>query len=196
MFERYTDRARRSVVLAQEEARMMSHAEVDSGHLLIGLAAEDGGVASVALDGLGVKPDEARVVMAKLVPAAAHPVAGHMPFTRRLKRDTEGALREALAMGHNYIGTEHLLLGLIRVSDGSCAQVLDALGIPLPAVREKVIELLHGYAAAEKAGAAPRVTYPVPLSLRDVMVALEGISGRLDDIERHLRADAEGTDGT
>lgn len=165
MFERFTDRSRRSVVLAQEHARTLGHGEADSGHLLTGLATENGGVASIALAALGFRASEAGAVLAPLLPRKAAPgPAGHIPFTPRLKRDLENGLREALLMGHGYIGTEHLLLGLMRDSGGTAHQALGELGITDEDVRAKVMELLGGYrkAAGPSVAEAPGKPFEWP----------------------------------
>ena len=147
MFERYTDRARRSVVLARTEAEIMHHPEVGTGHLLLGLMAEGGGVAWQALSALGLDLDDARTRVARM-PAAAGLLPPNPPFTSRCGKVLELALREALGLGCNYIGTEHLLLGLVREGQGTGASVLVALGVNPEDARSKVLELLHGYANA------------------------------------------------
>jgi len=190
MFERYTDRARRIIVLAQEEARSMGHAGADTGHLLLGMLAEGECVAAQALDALGATLPGARAVMRPLLPGHGVPVA-HPEFTPRLKRAMDSGLREALHLGHSYIGTEHLLLGLERDAAGSAAQVLGALGIPLPAVRGKVTELLRGYEAAEdKSGQDLR-----PATIRDVLRRLEALSERVAVIEQRLGIGEDAPDG-
>jgi ATP-dependent Clp protease ATP-binding subunit ClpA len=145
VFERYTDRSRRSVALAQEHARMLGHAEIDSGHLLIGLAAEGDSVACRALRALEFDVDTACEAMAPLLEHHDPAPVSHIPFTSRCKRDVEGALREALSMSHNFIGTEHLLLGLLREDGSSATHILAFFGITPEAVRAKVMELLEGY---------------------------------------------------
>lgn len=159
MFERYTDRARRVVTLTQEEARRLNHPKPDTGHLLIALAAEGEGVAARALKALGVSEDEARDAVLAREPSGTITPAGHLEFTPRLKKTLELGFREALSLGHNYIGTEHLLLGLVRDGESTGAKALAGCGIAegdlgfLSDVREKVLELLHGYARQGLAGA-------------------------------------------
>jgi ATP-dependent Clp protease ATP-binding subunit ClpC len=154
MFERFTDRARRVVVLAQEEARMLKHNYIGTEHILLGLIHEGGGVAALALEHIGISQDAARQRVEEIIGHGTKPPAGHIPFTPRAKKVLELALREALQLGHKYIGTEHLLLGLLREEEGVAAQVLTQLGASLDDVREAVIELLSGYSepAPEAAG--------------------------------------------
>ena len=148
MFERWTDRARQVVVLARDEARALRHAEIGTGHLLLGMLAEGGGVAWQALDALGVKMDDARTRIARQPGATAAYLPPNLPFSPRAGKVMELALREALGLGCNYIGTEHLLLGLVREGQGTGASVLVALGVNPEDARSKVLELLHGYANA------------------------------------------------
>src|SRR5258706_14109824 len=124
MFERFTDRARRAVVLAQEEARMLSHGYIGTEHLLLGLVHEGEGVAARALETMGVSLETARQQVRSIVGKRRDAESGHIPFTPRAKRVLELSLREANQLGHDYIGTEHLLLGLIREGEGVAAQVL------------------------------------------------------------------------
>jgi len=142
MFERFTDRARRVLVLAQEEARLLGHNFMGTEHLLLGLIHEDKGVAARALHGLGVSLESTRREVAKTVGSSAQPSTTTAPFTPRAKKVLELSLREALQLGDSYIGTEHLLLGLIRDGDGVAASVLTALGADLQRVRQQVITLL------------------------------------------------------
>ena len=145
MFERFTDRARRVIVLAQEEARMLEHNYIGTEHLLLGLIHEGEGVAAKALRALDVDLDTLRREVEALVGRGQEPLAGHIPFTPQAKKVLELALRESVQLGHDYIGTEHLLLGLIREGEGPAAQVLQQRGIELNMVRQEVIRLLHGY---------------------------------------------------
>ncbi len=155
MFERFTDRARRVVVLAQEEARMLNHNYIGTEHILLGLIHEGEGVAAKALEAMNVSLEGVREQVTEVIGRGQSAPAGHIPFTPRAKKVLELSLREALQLGHNYIGTEHILLGLIREGDGVAAQVLQKLGADLNRVRQQVIQLLAGYAGAEggKAGA-------------------------------------------
>ena len=145
MFERFTDRARRVVVLAQDEARSLNHNYIGTEHLLLGLITEGEGVAAKALESLDINKDAVRTAVIDIIGEGEKPVEGHIPFTPRAKRVFELSLREALQLGHNYIGTEHLLLGLLKEGEGGASQVLIKLGADLGKVRQTVIELLSGY---------------------------------------------------
>ena len=153
MFERFTDRARRVVVLAQEEARMLNHNYIGTEHILLGLIHEGEGVAAKALESLGISLEAVRQQVEEIIGQGQQAPSGHIPFTPRAKKVLELSLREALQLGHNYIGTEHILLGLIREGEGVAAQVLVKLGADLNRVRQQVIQLLHGYQGKEPAGA-------------------------------------------
>jgi ATP-dependent Clp protease ATP-binding subunit ClpC len=149
MFERFTDRARRVVVLAQEEARMLNHNYIGTEHILLGLIHEGEGVAAKALESLGISLEAVRQQVEEIIGQGQQAPSGHIPFTPRAKKVLELSLREALQLGHNYIGTEHILLGLIREGEGVAAQVLMKLGADLPRVRQQVIQLLSGYQGKE-----------------------------------------------
>jgi ATP-dependent Clp protease ATP-binding subunit ClpA len=151
MFERFTDRARRAVVLAQEEARLLEHGYIGTEHLLLGLIRESEGVAARALDAMEIDGDAVRQQVEAIVGQGENAPSGHIPFTPRAKRALELSLRESDQMGHHYIGTEHILLGLVREGDGVAAQVLVKLGADLNRVRQQVIQLLDG-ATAQGAG--------------------------------------------
>ena len=156
MFERFTDRARRVVVLAQEEARLLNHNYIGTEHILLGLIHEGEGVAAKALESLGISLEAVRSQVEEIIGQGGSSPSGHIPFTPRAKKVLELSLREALQLGHNYIGTEHILLGLIREGEGVAAQVLVKLGADLSRVRQQVIQLLSGYSGSgqgEKAGA-------------------------------------------
>ena len=144
LFERFTDRARRVVVLAQEEARLLNHNYIGTEHILLGLIHEGEGVAARALESLGINLDSVRQQVVEIIGQGQQAPSGHIPFTPRAKKVLELSLREALQLGHNYIGTEHILLGLIREGEGVAAQVLQKLGADLPKVRQTVIQLLSG----------------------------------------------------
>src|ERR1051325_5597237 len=146
MFERFTDRARRVVVLAQEEARMLNHNYIGTEHILLGLIHEGEGVAAKALESLSISLEAVRSQVEEIIGQGQAAPTGHIPFTPRAKKVLELSLREALQLGHNYIGTEHILLGLIREGEGVAAQVLQKLGADLNRVRQQVIQLLQGYA--------------------------------------------------
>ncbi len=150
MFERFTDRARRVVVLAQEEARLLNHNYIGTEHILLGLIHEGEGVAAKALESLGISLEAVRAQVEEIIGHGGSAPSGHIPFTPRAKKVLELSLREALQLGHNYIGTEHILLGLIREGEGVAAQVLVKLGADLSRVRQQVIQLLSGYAGAKE----------------------------------------------
>ena len=168
MFERFTDRARRVVVLAQEEARMLNHNYIGTEHILLGLIHEGEGVAAKALESLGIALEGVRAQVEEIIGQGAQAPSGHIPFTPRAKKVLELSLREALQLGHNYIGTEHILLGLIREGEGVGALVLVKLGADHSRVRQTVAEM----PPEETTGGPP--TGPVPFRQ-----ALEGI-GRLE----------------
>jgi ATP-dependent Clp protease ATP-binding subunit ClpC len=158
MFERFTDRARRVVVLAQEEARMLNHNYIGTEHILLGLIHEGEGVAAKALESLGISLEGVRQQVEEIIGQGQQAPSGHIPFTPRAKKVLELSLREALQLGHNYIGTEHILLGLIREGEGVAAQVLVKLGADLNRVRQQVIQLLSGYQGKEPAAAGTGAT--------------------------------------
>jgi ATP-dependent Clp protease ATP-binding subunit ClpC len=145
VFERFTDRARRVIVLAQDEARLLNHNYIGTEHLLLGLLREEDGVAAKALEVLGISLAAARKDVEEIIGQGQAAPTGHIPFTPRAKKILELSLREALTLGHNYIGTEHILLGLVREGEGVAAQVLQKRGADLSRVRQAVIQLLSGY---------------------------------------------------
>ncbi len=152
MFERFTDKARRVVVLAQEEARMLDHNYIGTEHILLGLSHEAEGVAAQALTAMGIGLDAVRGQVEQIIGKGKGQPAGHIPFTPRAKKVLELALREALQLGHNYIGTEHLLLGLVREGEGVAAQVLQQLGADLNRTRQVVIQLMAERGQVPSAG--------------------------------------------
>jgi ATP-dependent Clp protease ATP-binding subunit ClpA len=165
MFERFTDRARRVVVLAQEEARLLNHDYIGTEHLLLGLVAEGQGVAAKALESLGIRLEALRSQVEEVIGRGQRAPSGHIPFTPRAKKVLELSLRESQQLGHNHIGTEHILLGLVREGEGVAAQVLVKLGADLPRVRQVVIQLLSGYAGGPEEALGTRL---VPDELREV----------------------------
>ena len=196
MFERFTDRARRVVVLAQEEARMLNHNYIGTEHILLGLIHEGEGVAAKALESLGISLDAVRQQVEEIIGQGQQAPSGHIPFTPRAKKVLELSLREALQLGHNYIGTEHILLGLIREGEGVAAQVLVKLGADLNKVRQQVIQLLNGYQSKEPAGTASESTPSTSLVLdqfgRNLTQAaregkLDPVIGREKEIERLMQ---------
>jgi len=164
MFERFTDRARRVVVLAHEEARLLRHHYIGTEHILLGLINEGQGLAAQALESLGVSLHAARAEVRETVGEGKKAPAGHIPFTPQAKKVLELSLREALHLGHNYIGTEHILLGLLREGDGVAVQVLVRLGVDLNDVRRSVIRLLRGGQSAEYSERAASEVPSVPLT--------------------------------
>jgi ATP-dependent Clp protease ATP-binding subunit ClpC len=201
VFERFTDRARRVVVLAQEEARLLNHNYIGTEHILLGLIHEGEGVAAKALESLGISLEAVRAQVEEIIGHGGTAPSGHIPFTPRAKKVLELSLREALQLGHNYIGTEHILLGLIREGEGVAAQVLVKLGADLSRVRQQVIQLLSGYAGAKEGapqggGASPEATQGGSLVLdqfgrnltqlaRDKK--LDPVIGREKEIERVMQ---------
>ena len=145
MFERFTEKARRVVVYAQEEARMLNQNYIGTEHLLLGLIREQDGIAAKALESLNISLEDVHAQVEDLIGKGTFVPTGHIPFTPRAKKVLELSLREALQLGHNYIGTEHILLGLIREGEGVAAQVLLNLGADLEKVRSAVIQLLSGH---------------------------------------------------
>lgn len=151
MFERFTDRARRVLVLAQEEARLLNHNFIGTEHILLGLIHEGEGVAAKALESLGVSLERVREKVELTAGPAGYSTTGSPPFTPRAKKVIELSLREALQLGHNYIGTEHMLLGVVREGKGIAAQVLVIVGADLATVRQRVLDLLAVYQPPEAA---------------------------------------------
>src|SRR5688572_8891124 len=149
MFERFTDRARRVVVLAQEEARLLNHNYIGTEHLLLGLIHEGEGLAAKALGSLGIGLEQVRSQVEEMIGVGTATPQGHIPFTPRAKKVLELSLREALQLGHNYISTEHILLGLLREGEGVAAQVLMRLNLELPKIRQAVLQLMHGTTSGE-----------------------------------------------
>jgi ATP-dependent Clp protease ATP-binding subunit ClpC len=153
VFERFTDRARRVLVLAQEEARLLNHSFIGTEHILLGLIHEGEGIAAKALEALGISLEAVRAKVEETIGVPGTGSTGSPPFTPRAKKVLELSLREALQLGHNYIGTEHMLLGLVREGEGVAAQVLIQLGADLPKVRQQVIQLMNGQQGKESASA-------------------------------------------
>ena len=192
MFERFTDRARRVVVLAQEEARRLDHNYIGTEHILLGLIREGEGVAAKALESLGISLEAVRQQVEEIIGQGQEAPPGHIPFTPRAKKVLELSKREALHLGHHYIGTEHILLGLIREGEGRAAQVLVDLGGDLNQVRQQVIHVLHGYQgenvpglvhAALRSGQAGRGKRKLLSQLLDCFDSMES---RLSALERHV----------
>ena len=183
MFERFTDRARRVVVLAQEEARLLNHNYIGTEHILLGLIHEGEGVAAKGLESLGISLEAVRHQVVEIIGQGSQAPSGHIPFTPRAKKVLELSLREALQLGHNYIGTEHILLGLIREGEGVAAQVLQKLGAELQKVRQTVIQLLSGVQGEEAAGAT---SHPSSSGRSPSQESAPGGSTVLDQFGRNL----------
>jgi len=181
MFERFTDRARRAMVLAQEQARMLNHDYIGTEHILLGLL-EAEGVAAKALESLGISLDAVRQQLEEIIGQGQQAPPEHIPFTPRAKKVLELSLRESQQLGHNYIGTEHILLGLIRESKGVAAQVLVKLGADLNRVRQQVIQLLHGHHSTDVIGGGSQRGKQARARLLDDALA------RIDDLDRRLAA--------
>ena len=179
MFERFTDRARRVIVLAQEEARMLNHNYIGTEHLLLGLIHEGEGVAAKVLESLGISLEDMRQQVEEIIGQGQQAPPAHIPFTPRAKKVLELSNQEARQLGHRYIGTEHILLGLIREGDGVAAQVLVQRGAALDRVRQQVTHLLFGHQAEEAVAAR---------SAERELRLLPGVQARMREIEQRLAA--------
>jgi ATP-dependent Clp protease ATP-binding subunit ClpC len=188
MFQRFTDRARRVVVLAQHEARTLDHDYIGTEHILLGLIDEGQGVAARALTSMGISLDEMRQAVQDTIGRGAQPLpeSGHIPFTPQAKKVLELSLREAMELGSGYIGTEHILLALIR-EEGVGAQLLAHAGIDLNRARQQVIELLQG-----RREAGVTLSAPPPAAAADLASRLTTIVARLNAIEQRLRQSPAG----
>jgi ATP-dependent Clp protease ATP-binding subunit ClpC len=197
MFERFTDRSRRVIVLAQEEARMLNHGYIGTEHILLGLIREGDGYAARTLESLGISLDAVRQQVEEIVGRGQQAPSGHIPFTPRAKKVLELSLRESVQLGHNCIGPEHILLGMVRQGDGVAAQVLVTLGADLNRVRQQVIQLVHGYQGqdVESAGSRPggRAAAGLP---GDALARFDALDRRLTALERWvgLQPDLEDLD--
>ena len=192
MFERFTDRARRVVVLAQEEARMLNHNYIGTEHILLGLIHEGEGVAAKALTAMGIRLDAMRQAVEDIIGRGQQEPFGHIPFTPRSKKVLELSLREALSLGSDYIGTEHILLALLREGDGVGAQILVGAGADLNRVRQQVINQLHRGREEDIPSppvSAPRlsVSAPTPSYEYQLVRRLTSFAVRLNAIEERLR---------
>jgi Clp amino terminal domain, pathogenicity island component len=192
MFERFTDRARRVIVLAQEEARMLNHSYIGTEHILLGLAHEGDGVAAKVLESLGISLDAMRQQVEEIIGQGQQAPSGHIPFTPRAKKVLELSLREAVQLGHSHIGTEHLLLGLIREGDGVAAQVLVQDGADLDRVRQQVTHLLHEHQGEEPGQPPSAEREPGPLPT--VQARLEAVEQRLAAIEQRVGTGSDTSD--
>jgi ATP-dependent Clp protease ATP-binding subunit ClpA len=191
MFERFTDRARRVVVLAQDEARLLNHNYIGTEHILLGLLHEGEGVAAKAMESLGISLDAVRQQVKEIIGQGQQTPSGHIPFTPRAKKVMELSLRESLQLGQNHIGTEHILLGLIREGDGVAAQVLVRLGADLNRVRRQVIILLHDDQGKEPSPGTAAVEH----TLRPgVQTRLDTVEGRLAALEQRVETGPDTSD--
>jgi ATP-dependent Clp protease ATP-binding subunit ClpC len=184
MFERFTDRSRRVVVLAQEEARMLDHNYIGTEHILLGLIREGDGHAARALESLGISLDAVRQQVEALIGRGQQAPSGPVPFTPRAKKVLELSLRESLQLGHNYIGTEHILFGLIREGDGVAAQVLVTLGADLTRVRQQVIQLLRGFQGQDVESAGSHQGERAGAVLPEAVAWFDALDRRLTALER------------
>ena len=190
MFERFTDQARRVVVQAQEEARTLGHNYIGTEHILLGLLSEHEGPAAQVLSSLGINQDTAREQVVEIAGAGTGQQGGHIPFTPRTKKVLELSLREAQRLGHDHIGTEHILLGLVREGDGVGAQILERQGASMDRVQEQVLATVRTAPAEElrrvSVGRMPGSGLPPTPGLRAVMGRLDEIAERLTAIENLL----------
>lgn len=180
VFERFTERARQVVVLSQEESRTLGHNYIGTEHLLLGLLREREGLAAQALEGLGVTVEQARAQVLGIVPAGEETLSGQIPFTPRSKKVLEQSSREARLLGHSYIGTEHLLLGLVSDSDGVAARVLADLDADAEKVRGELRRLLKRSGSAEQAMSGPRNRFDwAPQEAFDLALALARLASSI-----------------
>jgi len=193
MFERFADSARRVVVLAQEEARRLDHNYIGTEHILLGLIHEGDGVAAKALGSLGVELGAARAMVEEIIGRGEQTPSGDIPFTVRSKKVLELSFRESLELGHDYIGTEHILLGLAREGKGVAARMLKDSRVPLAKVRERVLELARETPAEPPAPLSPLSRLGPPVQAAEVLRRLDELAAkvdavidRLESIERHL----------
>jgi ATP-dependent Clp protease ATP-binding subunit ClpC len=194
MFERFTERARRVVVLAQEEARALSHNYIGTEHILLGLIHENEGVAAKSLESIGISLDAVRTQVEEIIGKGRITPSGQIPFTPRAKKVLELSMRESIQLGHNYIGTEHILLGLIREGEGLGAQVLVKLGADLNRVRQQVIATLSGHHGSEEFDILSAAAEPEFGTYDEVIGLLRDIARRVKRIEQRLVGDDEARD--
>jgi ATP-dependent Clp protease ATP-binding subunit ClpA len=187
MFERFTDRSRRVVVLAQDEARMLNHDYIGSEHILLALTRAGGGVAAQALKSLGITEEAARQQVEEIVgPGQAGEQRGHIPFTPRGKKILQLSLREAIALGHGYIGTEHILLGLVREDDGVAIRILNGLGADPNRVRQQVIQLVSARRIQEEPATGRAAGRGKRRLLSELRGRLDSLDWRLSVLEQRV----------
>jgi ATP-dependent Clp protease ATP-binding subunit ClpC len=187
MFERFTDRARRVVVLAQEEARMLNHNYIGTEHILLALIREGGGVAARALESLGITEEAARQQVEEIVGRGQEgPQRGHLPFTPQAKKTLQLSMREAIALGHAYIGTEHILLGLVREDDGVAVRVLNGLGVDPNRVRQQVIQLVSARRVQEEPETGRAAGRGKRKLLSELRGRLDALDWRLSVLEQRV----------
>jgi len=187
MFERFTDRSRRVVELAQEEARMLNHEYIGTEHILLGLILEHGGVAAHALESLGITEEAARQQVEEIVGRGeTGPAREHLPFTPQGKQVLQLSLREAIALGHGYVGTEHILLGLIREDEGVATRVLNGLGVDANGIRQEVIRLVSARQIHEEPGTGRAGGRGKRKQLSDLRGQLDSVSWRLSVLEQRV----------
>ena len=194
MFEKFTERARQVIVLAQEEARMLNHNHIGTEHLLLGLIHEGQGVAARALESLGISLEDVRRNVEEIIGRGQETPSGHIPFTPRAKKVLELSLRESQHLGHDYIGTEHILLGLIREGEGVAAQVLVKLGADLNRVRQQVIQLLHGERLWQEPETTGPRAGPAGRGERRLHSELHAIELRLSAVEQRVGIGPDSSD--
>jgi ATP-dependent Clp protease ATP-binding subunit ClpA len=178
MFERFTERARQVVVFAQDEAVTLRHNYIGTEHILLGLMREEEGLAARALESLEVTLEEVRAQVARIVGQGDEVTMGQIPFTPRSKRVLELALREALALGHNYIGTEHVLLGLARENEGVAMRILLDFDVDAEKIRNEILRMLSGSGRVVEAPFAP----PTDADLEEARAAKPELAAELDDV--------------
>ena len=187
MFERFTDRSRRVVELAQEEARMLNHEYIGTEHILLGLIRENGGVAAQALESLGISEEPARQQVEEIVGRGeTGPAREHLPFTPQGKQVLQLSLREAIALGHGYVGTEHILLGLIREDEGVATRVLNGLGVDPNRIRQQVIRLVSGRQIHEQPGIGRAGGRGKRKQLSELRDQLNSVTWRLSALEQRV----------
>jgi ATP-dependent Clp protease ATP-binding subunit ClpC len=187
MFERFTDRARRVVVLAQEEARMLNHNYIGTEHILVALIREEGGVAAQALESLGITEEAARQQVEEITGRGEPgPQRGHIPMTPRAKKTLQLSMREAIALGHAYIGTEHILLGLVREDDGVAVRVLNGLGADPNTVRQQVIQLVAARRVQQEPGTGRSAGRGKRKLLSELRGRLDSLDWRLSVLEQRV----------